>query len=90
MRNYTRAQGQTKVHCFLFGVDVLTLINRLINRKSDLLMLLLKVTRISVRVAVCRDPLSRLNNIDTAENKGHKNRKVDANRLIDSHGCANT
>lgn len=45
--NYAVAQGQIKVHCSLFAVDVLTLINRLINRKSDLLTLLLKVTHIS-------------------------------------------
>lgn len=35
-----------------------------------------------------RDPPSRLNNIDTGENKGHEDRKADANRLIDSHGSA--
>lgn len=53
--NYATAQGQIKVHCSLSAVGVLTLINRLINRKSDLLMLPLKVTHISVRV--CRPPL---------------------------------
>ncbi len=54
-RAYTAAQGQIKVHCSLSAVGILTLINWLINRKSDLLMLLLKVTHISVRV--CRPPL---------------------------------